>query len=155
MRVLAALATAALLTGCLTHTDRCADIVPSDPATETFAASLNVDLAAMTRTPDGVYLQDMVVGSGDELTAPTVVKMNYSAYLPNGTLVDQTAQGPVVLDLNTNAAVGVREGMIGMKVGGQRMLVVPSNLALGPCARGPIPPNSTLIYKIELLAINP
>lgn len=144
-----------LITACLTHPDRCADIMPSDPATETFAASLGVDLAAMTQTLDGVYLEDLVVGTGDELTVPALVQINYAAFLPNGTLVDQTAQGPIVIDLGTYAAVGVKEGMIGMKIGGQRMLVVPSNLALGPCGRGPIPPNSTLVYKIELLAINP
>ena len=89
------------------------------------------------------------------MPAPTLVQMNYSAYLPNGAEVDTTANGPVLLDLRTNAAVGVSEGMMGMKIGGQRLLVVPSVLALGPCGRGPIPPNSTLVYKIELLAINP
>jgi FKBP-type peptidyl-prolyl cis-trans isomerase len=155
MRALATLAAVLLVTGCLTHPDRCADVVPSDPATESFAAGLNVDLSAMTRTADGVYLQDVVTGSGEELTAPTLVQMNYSAYLPNGAEVDTTANGPVLLDLRTNAAVGVSEGMMGMKIGGQRLLVVPSVLALGPCGRGPIPPNSTLVYKIELLAINP
>jgi FKBP-type peptidyl-prolyl cis-trans isomerase len=155
MRVIAAFAVMLLVTGCLTHPDRCAAIMPSDPATETFAPSLNVNLSQMTRTADGVYLQDFVVGTGDELTTATTVEINYTAYLPNGALVDQSSQGPVVLDLQTNAAAGVAEGMVGMNIGGQRLLVVPSNLALGPCGRGPIPPNSTLVYTIELLAINP
>lgn len=150
-----ALAAMVLVTGCLTHPDRCADITPSDPATETFAANLNVNLGAMTRTSDGVYLQDLVVGTGQELTDTAVVQINYSTYLPNGTLVDVSNQGPIILDLGTEAVVGLAEGMIGMKVGGQRLLVIPSNLALGPCGRGPIPPNSTLVYTIELLAINP
>jgi FKBP-type peptidyl-prolyl cis-trans isomerase FkpA len=155
MRQLALLAGVVLVTGCLTHTDRCADITPSDPATETYAPTLHVNLASMTRTADGVYLQDVVVGSGDQLTAATLVELNYGAWLPNGVQVDTTAQGPTLLDLTTRAAPGVTEGMLGMRVGGQRLLVVPSNLALGPCGRGPIPPNSTLVYRIELLAINP
>jgi FKBP-type peptidyl-prolyl cis-trans isomerase len=155
MRQLAILAAAVLVTGCLTHPDRCADIVPSDPAREMYASNLNVDLASMSRTADGVYLQDIVVGTGDQLTSPTLVELNYGAWLPNGTQVDTTAQGPTLLDLSTRAAPGVTEGMLGMRVGGQRLLVVPSNLALGPCARGPIPPNSTLVYRVELLAINP
>lgn len=155
MRHLVVLAAAVLVTGCLTHTDRCGDPVPSNPATETYAPSLNVNLASMTRTADGVYLQDLVVGTGDQLTAPALVQINYGAWLPSGALVDTTAQGPTLLDLSTRAAPGVTEGMLGMRIGGQRLLVVPSNLALGPCARGPIPPNSTLVYKIELLAINP
>jgi FKBP-type peptidyl-prolyl cis-trans isomerase FkpA len=155
MRQFVVLAAAALVTGCLTHTDRCTEITPSDPASETYASNLNVDLASMTRTTDGVYLKDILVGTGDQLTAPTLVQINYAAWLPNGAQVDTTAQGPTLLDLTTYAAPGVTEGMLGMRVGGQRLLVVPSNLALGPCARGPIPPNSTLVYWIELLAINP
>jgi FKBP-type peptidyl-prolyl cis-trans isomerase FkpA len=45
--------------------------------------------------------------------------------------------------------------MMGMNVGGRRRLVVPSDLALGACGKGPIPANTTLVYEIELLAINP
>jgi FKBP-type peptidyl-prolyl cis-trans isomerase len=155
MRILAYVALAVLCTGCLTHPNRCQQPMPSDPATETFAPSLNIDLSQMTRTTDGVYEQDLVVGTGETLGSATLVQMNYSAYLPDGTLVDQTTQGPIILDLQAQAALGVTEGMIGMNVGGQRLLVVPSQLALGPCGKGTIPPNSTVVYKIELLAINP
>jgi len=67
--------------------------------------------------------------------------------------VDYTSDTPILVDLANNAAPGIGEGMIGMLVGGQRRLVVPSNLALGACGRGPIPPNSTMIYVIELVSI--
>lgn len=154
MRYLACLVLSLVLAGC-TSPDRCAATNPSDPATEAFDPSLNVDLAQWTKTPNGVYEQDVVVGSGDALTSPTVVSVYYVAYLPNGMVVDQQLQRPFTFDLRTNSAFGIVDGMMGMNVGGRRRLVVPSQLALGACGKGPIPPNTTLVYEIELLAINP
>lgn len=144
-----------LALGACTSPDRCAAINPSDPATETFDPSLNVNLAEWTKTASGVYEQDVVIGDGETLTGPRNVSVYYLAYLPNGTVVDQQLQHPFDFDLRTNAAFGIVDGMTGMKVHGRRRLVVPSDLALGPCGKGPIPPNSTLVYEIELLAINP
>jgi FKBP-type peptidyl-prolyl cis-trans isomerase len=155
MRYFAILLSCVALTACITNPDRCAATMPSDPATETFATSLNINLSQMTKTVNGVYEQDIVVGTGAALTTPSAVQVFYAAYLPNGTIVDQSLQQPFIFDLRTNTAIGVVDGMLGMNVGGQRMLVVPSQLALGPCGKGPIPPNSTLVYQIELLAINP
>ena len=154
MRYLACLVLSLALAAC-TSPDRCAATDPSDPATETFDPSLNINLTTWTKTANGVYEQDVVVGSGDALTAPTNVAVYYVAYLPNGTVVDQQLQRPFTFDLRTNSAFGIVDGMMGMNVGGRRRLVVPSDLALGACGKGPIPPNTTLVYEIELLAINP
>ena len=154
MRYLACLVLSLALAAC-TSPDRCAATNPSDPATETFDASLNINLATWTRTASGVYEQDVQVGPGETLLTPTNVAVYYVAYLPNGSVVDQQLQRPFTFDLRTNAAFGIVDGMMGMKVGGRRRLVVPSDLALGACGKGPIPPNSTLVYEIELLAINP
>jgi FKBP-type peptidyl-prolyl cis-trans isomerase FkpA len=154
MRYLACLVLSLALAAC-TSPDRCATINPSDPATETFAPSLNIDLSQWTKTASGVYEQDVVPGTGETLTSPTSVAVYYVAYLPNGTVVDQQLQRPFTFDLRTNSAFGIVDGMMGMNVGGRRRLVVPSELALGACGKGPIPPNSTLVYELELLAINP
>lgn len=154
MRYLACLVLSLAITAC-TSPNRCAATNPSNPATETFDPSLNINLAEWTKTPSGVYEQEVVPGSGETLTTPTRVAVYYIAYLPNGTVVDQQRQRPFIFDLRTNAAFGIVDGMMGMKVGGRRRLVVPSDLALGACGKGPIPPNSTLVYEIELLAINP
>lgn len=155
MRYLACLLLTVALSSCLTSPDKCVITEPSNPAAETFDPSLGVDLSQMTKTASGVYEQDVVVGNGQELTTPAIIEVYYVAYLPNGTIVDQSLQRSFTFDLRTDTAEGVIEGMIGMKVGGRRLLVVPSNLALGPCGKGPVPPNSTVVYEFELLAINP
>ena len=61
---------------------------PSDPATETFAAALGVNLAAMTRKSDVLYIQDLVVGTGAEAVAGRTLGMVYSGWLANGTKFD-------------------------------------------------------------------
>ena len=152
MRYLACLVLS-LATAACTSPDRCAATNPSNPATETFAPALNINLAEWTKTVNGVYEQDVEVGAGETLLTPRTVDVYYVAYLPNGTVVDQQRQRPFEFNLRTNAAFGVVDGMMGMNVGGRRRLVVPSDLALGACSKGPIPPNSTLVYEIELLAI--
>lgn len=152
MRSLSLLLALATVTACISNPDRCEDPRPTNPETETFAPSLQVDLSQMTRTNNGVFLRDVVVGDGETLSEPRAVEVLYIAYLKDGTVVDHPQQ-PLTLDLLLNVAPGIVEGMMGMNVGGQRQLVVPSALALGACGRGPIPPNVTLVYEIELVSI--
>jgi len=153
MRLVLTLLPSVLLAACFTTPDRC-PINPSDPTHETFAPALGVDIATMERTNIGDYWKDLIVGTSDHLTTPSTVQIHYSAYLSNGTLIDQVTDQPFTLDLNARATVGLADGMLGMYVGGQRLIVVPSELALGACDNGPVPGNSTIVYKVELLAIN-
>jgi FKBP-type peptidyl-prolyl cis-trans isomerase FkpA len=153
MRRILTLLPTILLAACFTTPDRC-PISPSDPAHETFAPARVVDLASMERTELGDYRKDLVVGTGAPLTTLTTVTIHYSAYLANGTLIDQVVDQPFPLDLGTRATVGLADGMLGMFVGGTRLIVVPSDLGLGACANGPVPGNSTIVYKVDLLAIN-
>ena len=155
MRYITLLVLSLVVTACFTEPKRCAAVDPSDPATEVFAPSLNIDLSTWTKTASGVYEQDVVPGGGQTLTGATTVDVYYVAYLPDGTVVDQQLQQPFAMDLRTISAIGVIDGMIGMNVGGRRRLVVPSQLALGSCGAGSIPPNSTLVYEIELIDIVP
>lgn len=153
MRYLLLAAVLLAASGCLTGPKDCAADRPTDPATQSFAPVLEVDLATMTRTTNGVYYADLVTGTGAALSAPAVVSVTYSAFLIDGSLVDFSANGPLRLDLRSNAAPGLVEGMLGMAVGGERRIVVPSALALGACGKGPIPANATLVYLIELVSI--
>ena len=153
MRLVLTILPSILLAACFTGPDRC-PVNPSDPAHETFAPALGVDLATMERTQLGDYRKDLVVGTGDPLNTLTAVSIHYSAYLVNGTLIDQVVDQPFPLDLNARATVGLADGMLGMSVGGTRLIVVPSELALGACENGPVPGNSTIVYKVELLGIN-
>ena len=140
------------LCACLTSPKECVDN-PSNPATQTFAASLGVNLDSMFKTNLGDYVQDVVAGSGAQLDSLQTVQIHYSAYLVDGTLIDQVVSQAFPIDLSTTATLGLADGMLGMKVGGTRWIVVPSANGLGPCPNGPVPGNSTLIYKIDLLQI--
>jgi FKBP-type peptidyl-prolyl cis-trans isomerase len=153
MRILLCLLPCSLLTACLTGPKKC-DEHPSNPATETFAPALGVNLSQMIQTAIGDYEQDLVVGTGNHLSALSLVDIHYSAYLVDGTLIDQVTDQVFTLDLATRATIGLADGMLGMNEGGQRVIVAPSPLALGACDNGPVPGNSTIVYKVELLAIH-
>lgn len=136
------------LTACLNTTGPSND--PSDPATETFASLLHVDISTMQKTQDGVYYRDVTVGSGPALTAPQTIVATYNAYLKNGELWDSGVSQNVDL---TMQVIGLQEGTIGMQVGGERLIVVPSALGYGNLIVGGIPPNSTLVFDLKLVEI--
>lgn len=124
---------------------------PSDPATETFASSLNINIATMQKTASGVYYKDATVGTGDELTSQTRVVVSYLLLLKTGA---PAAQGVNETQDLANQPAGYRDGIVGMRVGGERILVVPSALGFGPRTDLPtIPPNSTLVYDVKLTLI--
>ena len=121
---------------------------PSDPATETFASSLNINIATMQKTASGVYYKDVTVGTGDSLTTQTNVVVSYLILLKNGAAVAQQVN---LSESLSNEPQGLRDGMVGMRVGGERILVVPSALGFGPRTDVPgVPPNSTLVYDVRL-----
>ncbi len=120
---------------------------PSDPDTETFAASLNIHIGSMTKTAEGVYYSDLRVGSGPVLAAPQVVVFSYETFLKTGVLVDQAQDDEQ--DLN-GVVRGLQDGMVGMQAGGERVIVVPSELAFGQFGKTPIPPNATLVFDVIL-----
>ncbi|MEO7086337.1 MAG: FKBP-type peptidyl-prolyl cis-trans isomerase [Gemmatimonadaceae bacterium] len=123
---------------------------PTDPATETFDPSLGVNISTMTMTPSGAYFSELVIGTGATLVGQPAVTYTYIGFVKDGSTFGSGVQIPVVLEILVQ---GLQEGMQGMKVGGQRLIVVPSALGYGPNIAGPIPPNSTLIFRVELDAI--
>lgn len=120
---------------------------PSDPATETFAASLNINLATFTKTSLGDYYKILRAGSGAPLTSAQVVVFSYITYLKTGVVVDEA--GNLQQDLS-QVVRGLQDGMIGMQPGEERAIVVPSALAFGQFGKSPIPPNATLVYDVVL-----
>jgi FKBP-type peptidyl-prolyl cis-trans isomerase len=131
---------------------------PSDPATETFAASLGVSITSMTKLASGVYYADTLVGTGTvaDTTTTDSVYVTYVGRLKNGTQFDAATN---VLFVPAVLIDGVRLGMIGMKPGGKRKLVIPSHLGYGPRAVKQtdgsikIPRQSTLVFDIVLLKV--
>jgi FKBP-type peptidyl-prolyl cis-trans isomerase FkpA len=128
---------------------------PSNPATEDFAASLGVDIASFARTESGVYYRDVRVGTGDEAAAADQVTITYAGFLKDGTLFDSRStpsQFPLAAFIQ-----GFRDGVVGMRVGGVRKIVIPSALAYSwegrPDASPPIPRNATLVFDVELFVV--
>ena len=133
---------------------------PSDPATETFDASLNVDISQMTRLPGGTYIRDIVVGTGAEVVATTdTVWVSYTGRLKTAKLFDSGNNRKFVVP--AIAVAGFRAGIQGMRVGGTRQMVIPSEQAYGPVSQPDfttgkilIPRQSTLIFEVDLLKLH-
>jgi peptidylprolyl isomerase len=128
-----------------------------DPAKVTYAPALGVDLAAMEHRDSGLYVQDVQVGTGDTATAGRQVTVNYTGWLPDGTQFDSSKSAgrtPFSFTPGQGRVIdGWEEGIPGMKVGGLRRLVIPADLGYGASGSGPIPPNSVLVFDVELVSI--
>jgi FKBP-type peptidyl-prolyl cis-trans isomerase FkpA len=128
---------------------------PSDPVTESFDPSLAVDISSSARTESGVYYRDVRVGTGDEAAAADQVTITYAGYLKDGTLFDSRST-PTQLSLAATVQ-GFRDGVVGMRAGGVRKLVIPSALAYNwrgnPDANPRIPRNATLVFDVELFVV--
>jgi FKBP-type peptidyl-prolyl cis-trans isomerase FkpA len=123
----------------------------------TFAPALGVNLPAMTKTPSGLAYQDKTVGTGTTAAAGKTVSVHYTGWLPDGTKFDSSRDRNEPFDFPLGAGhviAGWDEGVAGMKVGGRRLLVIPPALGYGPNGTGPIPPNATLVFDVELLGVH-
>jgi peptidylprolyl isomerase len=111
----------------------------------------------LTTTDSGLAYYDIVTGEGAEAASGQTVLVHYSGWLEDGTLFDSsvTRGEPFSLTLGTGGVIpGWEEGLVGMKAGGKRQLIIPADLAYGEAGAGnSIPPNATLIFDIELLEI--
>ena len=127
---------------------------PTDPSTEVFASNLTtlgVDIPHMTKTALGDYFKDLVVGDGPALSSPVAVVITYQGFLKNGALFGQQAEAPI--NLSNRGPLGLRDAMIGMRVNGQRLIVIPSELGYGVGGTAGVPPNSTLVFLVQLESI--
>ncbi|NVJ27918.1 MULTISPECIES: FKBP-type peptidyl-prolyl cis-trans isomerase [Myxococcus] len=128
-----------------------------DPTKVTYAESLNVDLAAMTRSSSGLYTQDLgEPGAGDVATAGKRVYVHYTGWLPDGKKFDSSAgKSPIDFTLGQGSVIdGWDQGIVGMRVGGKRRLVIPSSLGYGAQgSSGAIPPYSVLVFDTELILV--
>lgn len=127
-----------------------------DPAKVQYNPSLGVDLGAMKRSDSGLYTQDLQVGTGAEATAGHQVSVHYTGWLPDGTQFDTSRDGRAFwFHLGAGEVIaGWDEGVAGMKVGGQRRLVIPSKLGYGSEGAPPvIPGDAVLVFDVELIAV--
>lgn len=104
-----------------------------------------------------MVIDDVKVGTGDAVVEGDVVSVHYVGTLPNGQEFDNSKKrgSPFSFTVGGGQVItGWEEGLVGMKVGGQRVLIIPPEKAYGERGVGPIPPNATLVFSIELLEIN-
>jgi FKBP-type peptidyl-prolyl cis-trans isomerase len=105
----------------------------------------------------GLVVQDITVGSGETAKAGDTVAVNYIGALPDGKIFDSSysRNEPFPFTIGAGRVIkGWDEGVAGMRVGGKRRLIIPPHLAYGKEGAGDvIPPNTTLIFEIELVGI--
>lgn len=112
-----------------------------------------------TPTSSGLIIEDLQIGTGQEATGPgQFVTVHYAGRLEDGTEFDSSRRHGEAFAFPLGVDYVIRgwdEGVVGMRVGGKRRLTVPPHLAYGAKgAGGVIPPNATLVFEIELLAIS-
>ena len=112
--------------------------------------------AALTKT-------DVVVGTGATATTGKAVKVHYTGWLYDTKVADfkgakfdsSAGKAPYPYTVGSaNVIAGFDQGVTGMKVGGKRTVLVPSNLGYGPAGSQSIPPNSGLVFDLELIEVN-
>ena len=120
---------------------------------QTWASSLGINLAAMTKLPSGVYIQDITVGTGATAAANSTVTVFYTLWTPNGVQVQSNVGGTSFTSALGGLIDGWKVGIPGMKVGGKRRLVIPSELGYGAAAQPGIPANSNLVFDVTLSGV--
>jgi FKBP-type peptidyl-prolyl cis-trans isomerase len=111
-----------------------------------------------TTTPSGLQYVDLVEGSGESPTAGATVRVHYTGWLTNGEKFDSSVDRgqPFSFPIGQGRVIrGWDEGVMTMKVGGKRKLIIPPELGYGDRgAGGVIPPGATLLFEVELLGVS-
>jgi FKBP-type peptidyl-prolyl cis-trans isomerase FkpA len=110
------------------------------------------------KTPSGLAYWDIRVGTGDVAKEGSRVRVHYTGWLTNGKKFDSSVDAGQPFDFrigNGEVIKGWEEGVAGMKFGGKRQLRIPPDLGYGTQGTpgGPIPPNATLIFDVQLLGV--
>ena len=160
LRTLVLVPLALALAACGSDENGPVEVVLQNPTELSYDSSLGVDLASMQLQPSGLYIRDLQNGTGDATVAGDVMVVDYDGWVHDGTLFDSSrnpSREPFVVVAGSEGVIaGWREGLIGMRVGGIRQLVIPPQLAYGAQSPSPlIPAGSVLIFSVELLQVNP
>ncbi|MDB4916506.1 MAG: peptidylprolyl isomerase [Gemmatimonadetes bacterium] len=118
-----------------------------------FASTLGVNLTGSTKTSDGLYYRDITPGTGAVVATGQTINTFYTGWLANGTQFDtrQPPASPITFKLGAGAVIeGWDKGLVGMKVGGTRQLIIPPSLGYGASGSGPIPANAVLVFNVTI-----
>lgn len=162
--VLASIALSALLAGACGGGEaggspdaEAADSATASAAPDSACRSLtSVPADSMTSTGSGLRYLQLAEGSGRTASAGDTVAVHYTGCLTDGTKFDASRDrgSPIRFALGTGRVIaGWDEGLQGMKPGGERILRIPPELGYGSAGGGPIPPNATLLFRVELTEV--
>ena len=140
------------------------ELDPDDPNPTLFAMATDDHQAQdtsqdlpMTVTPSSLKIIDVQIGTGREAVANTNVTVHYDGCLEDGREFDSSRRRDQPFQFRLGAGQVIKgwdEGLVGMKEGGRRQLVIPPELGYGQQgAGGVIPPNATLVFDVELLRV--
>ena len=153
--IVTVLALSVVLTGCI---EQAQVTNPLDNQSTSSAQTGEDVLGTKNKNMEELKIEDTVVGTGAEAVAGKEVTVHYTGTLTNGTKFDSSVDRgePFTFNLGAGEVIeGWDKGFAGMKVGGKRKLTIPSDMAYGERGAGAsIPPNSTLIFEVELLKVN-
>jgi len=129
---------------------------PQQTANQQASAAATIN-PSTTQPMDNLKITDTTVGTGAVAANGDTVTVNYVGTLDNGTKFDSSfdRNQPFIFVLGAGRVIkGWDLGLLGMKVGGTRELVIPSDMGYGPSGMGPIPPNATLHFTVTLLSVS-
>jgi peptidylprolyl isomerase len=159
VKIFAVLAVAAIVFASITTLG--GDDTVSGSAAGLPAVTANAGEAPTITPPTGtppatLQTQDIIVGSGTEVLPTSTLTVHYTLMTwSNGSLVESSWNGgqPATFPLS-GVIAGWQEGLPGAKVGGRRLLVIPADKGYGPNGSGPIGPNETLIFVVDIIAVS-
>lgn len=131
-------------------------VTPKASATQTGGGPPPVS-AEPTVTASGLKMIEIEAGTGDEAQKGKTVSVHYTGWLADGTKFDSSLDRGQTLSFVLGAGQmipGFDEGVVGMKVGGERRLIIPPDLAYGAQGRPPrIPANAELTFDVQLVSV--
>lgn len=115
-----------------------------------FAADLGVDLDEMERTDSGLYVRVLKPGQGERATPGQRIAIHYTGWLPDGTRIEATRErGPVMVTIGEGYLIdGIMEGVEGIRIGEERLLVIKPELGYETLEQSGVPPNSWLVFRV-------
>ncbi len=140
----------------------------ANPAQATGSAPSQVTPTQIVNPPtatDQLKAEDTLAGTGSVAENGKTITVHYTGTLTDGTVFDSSVKrnepfkfklgaGQVIPGWDKGIGGDTALGIQAMKVGGKRKLTIPSQLAYGERGSGPIPPNSTLVFEVELIGVN-
>jgi peptidylprolyl isomerase len=125
-----------------------------DPAANTFAPKLGVDLTKFRKTASGLYVRDDTVGTGATAATGREARVAYTGWLADGTEFDASRGRPFVFVPGQTPVIAAwDEAVPGMRVGGVRTIVAPAALGYGAGGVPGIPGNAVLVFRMELVGV--